>query len=92
MHLGRVLGTVVATKKVENLEGLKLLTIQPLNHKLEPVEDPIVALDTIAMAGHGDIIYYTTGREASMVLKKPFPPVDAAVIGFVDEIDIEKDV
>lgn len=92
MHLGRVIGTVVATIKVDNLEGIKLLAVQTLNHNLEPVNDPVVALDNIAMAGPGDLIYYVTGREASMVLHQPLPPVDAAIIGFVDDMDIEKKI
>jgi len=87
MYLARVIGTVVATQKNEALSGVKLLVIQPLNEEKKDMGEPLVAIDTI-MSGPGDIVFYVIGREASMALeeKKKFSPVDAAIIGFVEEI------
>ncbi len=85
MHLAKVAGSVVATRKIAELEGVKLLWVQPLNKRLEPVGEPLVAVDTV-MAGTGDIVYYVIGREASMALEKTFVPVDAAIVGIVDEV------
>lgn len=85
MHLAKVMGSVVATRKIPELEGVKLLWVQPLNKSLKPVGEPLVAVDTV-MAGTGDIVYYVIGREASMALEKTFVPVDAAIVGIVDQV------
>ena len=86
MYLGRVMGTVVAERKVEGLEGVKLLIVQPLNHRGEPTGDPIVAADTVR-AGPGELVYLTQIREAAQALEISFVPVDAAIVGIVDEVD-----
>lgn len=87
MYLGRVIGTVVATQKYEGLEGVKLLIVQPLNHRREPTGDPIVAADSIHEAGPGELVYLTHAREAAQALDPSFVPVDAAIIGIVDQLD-----
>lgn len=86
MYLGRVMGTVVAQQKYEGLEGVKLLVVQPLNHRREPTGEPIVAADTVR-AGPGELVYLTQAREAALALDPWFVPVDAAIIGIVDELD-----
>jgi ethanolamine utilization protein EutN len=85
MYLGRVIGTVVATRKAEGLEGQKLLMVQPLNHRREPAGDLHVAVDTVR-AGRGDVVYLVGSREAALALDPWFVPVDAAIVGIVDEI------
>ncbi|MDH3254463.1 MAG: EutN/CcmL family microcompartment protein [Acidobacteriota bacterium] len=86
MQLGRVIGTVVATAKVDGLEGVKLLLVQPLTKHLEPKGEVIVAADGVAMAGEGELVYYVSSREASLALPQTFVPVDDAIVGLVDEI------
>jgi len=86
LYLGRVMGTVVAQQKYEGLEGVKLLVVQPLNHRREPTGEPIVAADTVR-AGPGELVYLTQAREAALALDPWFVPVDAAIIGIVDELD-----
>ena len=88
MYLGRVMGTVVAEQKVEGLDGIKLLVVQPLNHRREPTGEPIVAADTVR-AGPGELVYLTQAREAAQALENAFVPVDAAIIGIVDELEAE---
>ena len=88
MYLGRVIGTVVARRKMEGLEGVKLLIVQPLDHRREPTGEPIVAADTVR-AGPGELVYLTRAREAAQALDPWFVPVDAAIIGIVDELDAE---
>ena len=88
MKLGRVIGRVVSTVKVESFEGIKLLLVQPLDEKLVNVGDPIVTFDTIG-AGEGDLIYYETSKEASRVLETVMNPCDAAIMGIVDEVFID---
>jgi ethanolamine utilization protein EutN len=86
VYLGRVMGTVVAERKYEGLEGVKLLVVQPLNHRGEPSGGPIVAADTVR-AGPGELVYLTAAREAAQALENSFVPVDAAIIGIVDHLD-----
>jgi ethanolamine utilization protein EutN len=87
MDLGRVIGRVVATRKVEGLDGVKLQWIQPLDSDGRASGTPLVACDT-AQSGIGDLIYYIDGREASMALPVRFVPVDATIVGHVEEVDV----
>lgn len=86
MYLGRVIGTVVAARKYEGLEGAKLLVVTPLDHKLKATRDPEVAVDTV-QAGVGDLVYLVGSREAALALEPWFVPVDAAVVGIVDDVN-----
>lgn len=85
MNLGRVVGTVVATTIYENLEGVRLLVVQPLTTALEPVGSEIVAADAV-QAGVSDVIYYVNSREASLGLQETFVPVDACIVAHVDSV------
>jgi ethanolamine utilization protein EutN len=87
MHIARVIGTVVATRKVEQLEGSKLMVVQALSPEGEPTGRPLVAIDTVG-AGPGDIVYYVRGREAAHTLEDKFNPADAAIMGIVDKVDL----
>ncbi len=91
MHLGRIIGTVVATRKDEKLIGNKLMITQPLNLKLELKGDPIIAVDTVG-AGIGELVIYTTGTAGRIAARKLDSPIDASIIGIVDEIDIREDL
>ena len=89
MDLGRVVGTVVATQKVDGLAGIKLLLVEPLNHLRQVVGPHFVAVDVV-QAGPGDVVNWVASREAAMALENSFVPVDAAIVGIVDSIDVEK--
>jgi ethanolamine utilization protein EutN len=84
MQLARVLGNVVATVKHESLTGVRLLVIQPQDHDGKPDGDAIVAADPL-QAGPGDLVEWTTGREAALALPVTFSPVDASVVAIVDK-------
>ncbi len=88
MKLAKVIGTVVATQKVESIRDLKILMIQPLDEKLENAGAPVAAIDTV-QAGYGDLVYYIIAREASLALPDPFSPVDASITGIVDQVNVE---
>ncbi len=90
MHLGRIIGNVVATRKDENLVGTKLMITQPLNINLEPKSEPIVAVDTVG-AGIGELILYVTGTAGRIGARKMDAPIDAAIVAIVDELDIRED-
>jgi ethanolamine utilization protein EutN len=86
--LGRVIGTVVASVKYTGLEGVKFLVVQPLDKYQKPKGKPLVAADATAMAGPDELIYYEASREAALAMAIPFVPVDHAIIGIVDGVDI----
>jgi ethanolamine utilization protein EutN len=86
MYLGRVIGTCVASRKAEGLEGQKLLVVQPLDPQGRPNGPVEVAVDTV-QAGHGDHVYLVGSREAALALTPSFVPVDAAIVGIVDDVD-----
>ena len=88
MQLGRVTGTVVATVKSEGLEGVKFLIVQPLDKRLGPIGDPIVAADAVHMAGPGELVYFVAAREAAEAMDPAFVPVDHAIVGIVDEVAV----
>ena len=85
MYLGRVTGTVVAERKAAGLAGSKLMLVQPLDEHLAPAGDVHVAVDTV-QAGVGDLVYLVGSREAALALDPWFVPVDAAIVGIVDDV------
>lgn len=87
MHIGKIIGTIWATRKYETLNGFKLQLLQPLNSALKSTDDPIIAVDTIG-AGPGEIVFYTTSSEAVIPMKVDMAPVDASIVGIVDYINI----
>ena len=87
MKLGKVIGNVVCTQKVESFQGIKLLLVQPLNENLEEIGDPVVACDTV-QAGMNDIVFYEGGREAALGLENWFNPSDLTIMGIVDQVNI----
>ena len=86
MDIGKVIGTVVATRKDASLNGTRLLVVQPLDGNGESTGKPIVATDTHFQARRGDTIYMVTGGDAVGVLPGRKMPVDAAIVGIVDSI------
>ena len=87
MRLGRVIGNVVATRKHDKLEGAKLLLVQPVTANAEPSGSVVLAVDA-AQAGVGDtVLLVVEGRAAIAALRRPGAPVDAAVLGVVDQIE-----
>lgn len=87
MQLARVTGTLVASVKAEGLEGVKLLIVQPLDRRLQPDGEPVVAADGVHMAGPGELVYVVGAREASQALPNTFVPVDHAIVGIVDAVE-----
>ncbi len=91
MLLGRVKGTAVCTIKYPGTEGLKLLVVQPLNKKLEPVGALQVAADVV-QAGPGDLCVMVRSREAALAMPDvKFVPIDLALVGIVDELEVRRE-
>ena len=91
MLFGRVKGTAVCTLKYPGTQGLKLLVVQPLNKKLEPVGGLQVAADVVD-AGPEDLCVMVRSREAALAMPNvKFVPVDLALVGIVDDLDVRPD-
>ncbi len=87
MYLGLVIGTVVAHQKAPGLERQRLLVVQPLDHHRKPSGPAEVAVDTVS-ASPNSLVYLVGSREASLACDPSFVPVDAAIVGLVDEVDV----
>jgi len=85
MYLGRVKGTVVAERIADGLKGQKLLLVQPLDDQMADTGPLQVAVDVV-QAGPGDLVYLVGSREAALALDPFFVPVDAAIVGIVDQV------
>ncbi len=91
MLFGRVRGTAICTLKYPGTEGLKLLIVQPLNKKLEAVGTLQVAADVV-QAGPGDLCVMVRSREAALAMPdEKFVPIDLALVGIVDELNVRPD-
>lgn len=86
MFLARVIGAVVATRKSTGLLGEKLLLVRPLDEHGEGCDDTLVACDAVG-SGPGDLVHVCDGREATLALHETFVPVDATIVGYVEEFD-----
>jgi ethanolamine utilization protein EutN len=90
VHLARVVGSVWATQKVETLSGCRMLVVQPLTHRMETRGSALVAVDTVS-AAPGQLVYIVKAREAAKALEEPMNPVDAAIVGIVDEVSLAQE-
>ncbi len=88
MLLARIVGTVVATRKDERLVSSKLLVARPIDPAGKPEGSYLVAIDTVD-AGVGETVLIVSGSSARMASGLKDCPVDAAVVGIVDNIDVK---
>jgi ethanolamine utilization protein EutN len=87
MKFAQVIGNLVATHKVTGLEGIKFLIVQPLNAQRQAEGEAYVAVDATGQAGMDELVFVIASKEASFALPIEFVPVDAAVVGIVDDVD-----
>jgi ethanolamine utilization protein EutN len=88
MILARVIGHVVATQKEASHEGKKILLLQPLSLDEQPIGDPFIAFDAVD-AGVGDrVLAVQEGFSAMTAVGHTESPIDAAVIGVVDHVEL----
>jgi len=88
MLLGKVIGQVVPCEVYEGLKGVPMLLVQPLDKQGKPKGKALVCADGTRMAGPGELVYYEGGREAAMTLQPTFVPVDHAIVGIVDHLNL----
>jgi microcompartment protein CcmK/EutM len=89
MILGRVVGTVVATRKDERLLGAKLLLVRTIDPKGKDEAGYTVAVDTVD-AGANERVLVVTGSSARMAAGLKDSPVDAAIVGIVDSVEVSE--
>jgi microcompartment protein CcmK/EutM len=88
MLMARVVGTVVSTQKHKKFEGAKLLLVQPINLDDTPRGTTLLAIDGVGAGVHERVLVVLEGRAAGEALGKKGAPVDAAIIGIVDQVDV----
>ena len=87
MQIAKVIGDIVCTRKDDNLAALTLLIIQPLAADGQAVGRALVAADSVG-AGVGETVFFVRGKEASFPFYPVEAPVDAGVVGIVDQVDV----
>jgi len=85
-------GTVVSTQKHRKFDGAKLLLVQPLNLDDTPRGNAVLAVDGVGAGVHEKVLLVLEGRAACEALGKKAAPVDAAIIGIVDHVDVDGDI
>lgn len=90
MFIGRVIGTVWATRKEERLEGLKLQIVREVDLDLKPTSKFVVAADVV-QAGLGEIVLVSTGSAARQSPAVDKRPVDALIMGVIDNLEWKSD-
>lgn len=87
MIIGRILGTVVATRKDERLQGAKLLLVRPITLQGEDENNYLVAVDTVG-AGFREKVLVVSGSSARLAEGMKDRPVDAAIVGIIDTVEV----
>lgn len=88
MLIGEVVGSVVSTRKDEQLESFKLLVVQVHDHANRPKEQYVVAVDAVG-AGPGDVVLYASGSSARQTTITKDKPCDAVIMAIVDSWDLD---
>lgn len=87
MLLAKVVGTVVATRKEQSLDGLKFLLLRTIDAEGEPSGPSVVAADAVG-AGVGEVVMYASGSSARQTVMTDKRPVDAVVMAIVDQWEV----
>jgi microcompartment protein CcmK/EutM len=90
MQLAKVIGTVVATQKHPKFEGAKLLLVQPIALDDTPRGTALLAVDSVGAGVDEKVLVVIEGRAAAEAVGRKGTPVDAAIIGIVDAVDVEE--
>ena len=88
MLLARVIGTVVSTQKNRKLEGAKLLLVQPLTLDDAPRGPELLAIDGVGAGVQEKVLIVLEGRAAGDAIGRKAAPVDAAIVGIIDRVDL----
>jgi microcompartment protein CcmK/EutM len=89
MFLGKVVGTVWATKKSPDLEGVRFLIVHPYDLDKEPTKNIVVVADRLG-AGIGEVVMCAYGKAARTAIGNQEMAIEAAVVGIVDRMDLQE--
>lgn len=89
MIIGKVIGNVWATRKADELSGLKLMVVRAVKYSGEELDTEIVAADCVG-AGTGDLVIVTKGSSARKASYVSNAPIDAMIVGIIDEVSTEE--
>jgi microcompartment protein CcmK/EutM len=87
--IARVVGTLVSTRKHRKFEGAKLLLVQPLNPDDTPRGAALLAVDGVGAGVREKVLIVLEGRAAGDAIGQKGAPVDAAIVGIIDQVDID---
>jgi len=87
MKLGKVIGTVVATRKDDKLDGLRMYVVQDISPEVKGKDAFVVAVDAVG-AGVGEVVLYASGSSARQTKETDGRPVDAVIMAIVDTVDL----
>ncbi len=90
MQIARVIGTLVSTQKHRKFEGAKLLLVQPLNLDDTPRGNALLAVDGVGAGVHEKVLIVLEGRAAGEAIGQKGAPVDAAIVGIIDSVDVHR--
>jgi ethanolamine utilization protein EutN len=90
VQIARVVGAVVATHKHRKFEGAKLMLVQPLDANDAPRGEAFLAVDGVGAGVHEKVLVVLEGRAAGEALGKKAAPVDAAIVGIIDHVEIDE--
>jgi ethanolamine utilization protein EutN len=89
MQMARVIGTVVSTQKNKKFEGAKLMLVQPIDPDDTPRGNALLAVDGVGAGVHERVLVVLEGRAAGEALGQKGAPVDAAIIGIIDQVEFD---
>lgn len=90
MQIARVVGNVIATHKHRKFEGAKLLLVQPVTLDDQPRGPALLAVDSVGAGVHEKVLVVIEGRAANDAIGTKGAPVDAAIIGIIDAVDVQE--
>jgi ethanolamine utilization protein EutN len=90
MQIARVVGNVIATQKHRKFEGAKLMLVQPVTLDDQPRGPALLAVDSVGAGVHEKVLVVIEGRAANDALGTKGAPVDAAIIGIIDSVDVQE--
>jgi ethanolamine utilization protein EutN len=88
MQIARVVGNVIATQKHRKFEGAKLMLVQPVTLDDQPKGPALLAVDSVGAGVHERVLVVIEGRAANEAIGAKGAPVDAAIIGIIDSVDV----
>jgi microcompartment protein CcmK/EutM len=91
MLLGKVIGTVVASQKEEEIKGLRLLLVRTVDADMAATKSLVVAVDSVG-AGVGEVVLFAQGSSARQTKQTENRPVDAVIMAIVDTVEVGGEV